>query len=526
MPLKSNSKSFPAPIRERFNPKLIPALYNNFRNPLEALLELVDNAVDDRIVGQPLVIEITYRRGIFTITNTGGHGMGLSGLEEFLDWGGSSKRGKLGRYGQGGKAALGYLGRSWEIWCKREGEREASRIVEEDWHDRRMGLKSYTPERFETDKTQGIVSLRIWNMNRKLNCHQLAGKLGDLYKPFVITRQVVFRINGHEIRPTPIPIAAHSVVPIFLPVMSTFGCPLGCAEVPTVRSRCCPRCGVAFVITGWAGMLEPNTGIRGGLRCFSFGRMITAHDYFGHPDALQRHAMSLLYGEVLFDFVPMILNKTDYQREGIAWTAAHDAIHLRIEPLVKLILSREAVDDVPTVELEQAEQASRLIQRALRSVGAAPQARLVWPSDQAPTKVIKPPQSLKLAAKGKGRSPADQVSPLPRSPGGGELQIELKSLEPTLRAALVDRGHHKVMVINRNFPAYKLAGGSLAYLLETACLEWVKREGTRGESAIELIDRAVRLLGESSSIALTRRRRSAAMTKLHLTGSPEGILER
>ncbi|MBI4470912.1 MAG: ATP-binding protein, partial [Acidobacteria bacterium] len=94
------------------------------------LLELADNAVDDRFAGEPLVVEIGQRRGVFTIVNTGGRGMGVSELEEFLDWGRSTKQGKLGRYGQGGKAALGYLGRSWEIRCKPRGEYGAYRIVE------------------------------------------------------------------------------------------------------------------------------------------------------------------------------------------------------------------------------------------------------------------------------------------------------------------------------------------------------------------------------------------------------------
>ncbi len=506
MSTRSGPRTHTLAIQERFNPRLIPALYNNFRSSLEALLELIDNAVDDRIDGQPLIVEINHRRGTLTVNNHGGMGMALRELEGFLEWGGSAKRGKLGRYGQGGKAAIGYLGRSWEIWCKREGEKEAFRIVDNDWHDRPWGLKSYTPERLETEESQGVVSLRIWNLHRKLNLNQLAVKLGELYKPWVITRRVIFRINGREITPANVPIAAHTAIPIFVPIRPAFDCPICGREAHMIRSSRCSQCGMVFVVTGWVGRLEPDATIRGGLRCFSYGRMIAAEEYFGHPDALERHSMSCLYGEVLFDFVPMILNKTGYQRESPAWRAVYDAISLQIAPVVNAIINGETRQEVPEFEMEAAEHASRLIRSAMRSIqaknptavydGRPSAASSHNPRSVAPTATVKPPGPVLI----------DAASTLGHTRSKGNLQIELNSLDPTRRAAVINRGYHHVLIINRDFPAYKLAGGGLAYLLETACLELVKLDGADEHTAAELIDRAALLLSESSSIALKRQK--------------------
>ena len=36
-------------VRERIDPRLTAALFSNYRTPLDALLELIDNAVDSRI---------------------------------------------------------------------------------------------------------------------------------------------------------------------------------------------------------------------------------------------------------------------------------------------------------------------------------------------------------------------------------------------------------------------------------------------------------------------------------------------
>ena len=105
-------------VRERIDPRLTAALFANYRTPVDALLELLDNAVDSRIPGRPLEVDLALRPGTISLTIVGGTGMGLRELErEYLRWGGSSKRAgeRIGRFGQGGKAAIGHLGARFDI---------------------------------------------------------------------------------------------------------------------------------------------------------------------------------------------------------------------------------------------------------------------------------------------------------------------------------------------------------------------------------------------------------------------------
>lgn len=53
-------------VRERIDPRLTGALFANYRTPVDAVLELVDNAVDSRIPGRPLELDLALRAGAIT----------------------------------------------------------------------------------------------------------------------------------------------------------------------------------------------------------------------------------------------------------------------------------------------------------------------------------------------------------------------------------------------------------------------------------------------------------------------------
>ena len=105
-------------VRERIDPRLTASLFANYRSASDALLELVDNAVDSRIPGAALHVDLAIRPGTIAMTAVGGAGMGPAELErDYLRWGASRKRAgdRIGRYGQGGKAAIGHLGNRFTI---------------------------------------------------------------------------------------------------------------------------------------------------------------------------------------------------------------------------------------------------------------------------------------------------------------------------------------------------------------------------------------------------------------------------
>lgn len=72
-------------VRERIDPRLTGALFANYRTPVDAILELVDNAIDSRVDGRPLEVDVAVRPGTLVMTVVGGTGMGPKELErEYL----------------------------------------------------------------------------------------------------------------------------------------------------------------------------------------------------------------------------------------------------------------------------------------------------------------------------------------------------------------------------------------------------------------------------------------------------------
>jgi hypothetical protein len=112
-------------VRERIDRQLTAALFANYRTPVDAVLELLDNAVDSRVPARPLDVDLTLRPGTLVLVVTGGQGMGPREIErQYLRWGGSCKKAgdSIGRYGQGGKAAVGHLGTRFEVVAGLPGE--------------------------------------------------------------------------------------------------------------------------------------------------------------------------------------------------------------------------------------------------------------------------------------------------------------------------------------------------------------------------------------------------------------------
>src|SRR4030042_2002779 len=130
-------------IRENFDPKLITALFKNFSNQYVALFELIDNAVDDRQQNEKLIVSIDYfpEDEKLTIKNFSGKGMSIDDLEKFFIWGFSDKKsGRIGRYGQGGKAALGYLAKSFSLKSHPKNSPLGFCVKVKDWENREIGF--------------------------------------------------------------------------------------------------------------------------------------------------------------------------------------------------------------------------------------------------------------------------------------------------------------------------------------------------------------------------------------------------
>src|SRR6202165_2118912 len=160
-------------VRERIDTAIPASLFANALSSADAVMELVDNAIDSRIKDSPLQVLLQVHPSSFVIETRGGEGMGPIELERnYLRWGGSPKRGRklLGQYGQGGKAAIGHLGASFTVEASRPGDGNAWRFADPDYRDRSK-LKTYelkvVNKRVPAD--QGYVRIRIDGLDKRLD---------------------------------------------------------------------------------------------------------------------------------------------------------------------------------------------------------------------------------------------------------------------------------------------------------------------------------------------------------------------
>lgn len=336
-------------VHERIDPRLTAALFANYRTPLDAILELVDNAVDSRVDGRPLDVDLAVRPGTIVLTVVGGTGMGARELErEYLRWGGSRKRAgeTIGRYGQGGKAAIGHLGERFEVVAGRAGETTAHAFADDAYRDRSR-LRSYElverPKPVAADL--GYVRIEVGAVDRKVDVRRLRARLAEVYRPLLEGGDLALRVDRAPV--------------------TTVAWPLADRHEISVRAG-------GRVIHGWWGLLPdpiPPSAPEAGIRLYHLGRLIGAPEWFGHPGPAQHPALNRLVGEVELPHVPVTMNKSDVDRGSEAWGEVEARLHRLLAPVVRR-LTREAESAPSPSALRTADQVRRILARALRLLEA------------------------------------------------------------------------------------------------------------------------------------------------------------
>ncbi len=473
-------------VRERIDPAITASLFANYRSSADAVMELVDNAIDSRIKGSPLEVLLMVHPSYLAIECRAGEGMGPVELERnYLRWGGSPKRGRklLGQYGQGGKAAIGHLGSAFTVEASRPGDVAAWKFVDPDYRDRSR-LKTYelkvVPKRVPAD--QGYVRIRIDGVDKRVDPRRLSARLADAYRPLLTHAALKISINGKRV----------DAAPIYFQEEHPF----------TVRVA-------GSTVRGWYGIAEPDG--RGvdyvpGLRCYKLGRLIVSGEFFGHPNAVQVSGMSRLVGEVDLALVPLTMNKSDFVRDGSEWLAVEQRMHALLAPIAK----RLAVDELappPASTLKTAEQVRRLLGQALKlaeredmflgSGAALPQAQKRSPVEHTPAGHTESPRS-------PARPPNDDEQ---KRRGFGLVVV--RPLDPTIRSQSVVEDDVTTIVINSRHPLFVKRSGDLWYQLETAAREVFKRlEGANIGDYERRVNEVVLL-----AFKLRSRRREAPPTK-------------
>lgn len=495
-------------VRERIDPRLTSALFANYRTPVDAVLELVDNAVDSRVDGRALEVDLAVRPGTVVLTAVGGSGMGPNELErEYLRWGASRKRAgdSIGRYGQGGKAAIGHLGTRFEILASRAGEAGAHGFADEEYRDRSR-LRTYElRERTKPVAAElGYVRIEVGGVDRKVDARRLRTRLGETYRPLLERGDVVLRLDRALVTPLTWTLDERHEVSV--------------------------RAG-GRVIHGWWGLLPdplPLSPPDAGIRLYHLGRLVGSPEWFGHPGPAQHPALNRLVGEIELPHVPVTMNKTDVDRGSEVWGSVEARLNRLLAPVVRR-LTRD-VEMAPSANaLRTADQVRRILARALRLLesgklfeselgvggggeGAGGQLTLDSPSHPAA------PEAEDAAADG-ARDDADptpatpQAPPAPRRGGSGPGsrsgvgEVVIRSLDPRLRSAMVVEDGVRRVVINSRYPLYEVRKGDLWYQLETALREVCV---TIPEATVPEFERKVNeLMLVSLSLAARRKRRPA-----------------
>jgi len=494
-------------VRERIDPRLTAALFANYRTPIDALLELVDNAVDSRVKDRPLDVDVAIRPGTISLTVVGGNGMGPRELErEYLRWGGSRKRAgeRIGRFGQGGKAAIGHLGARFAIVASPADDRIAYGFADEAYRDRTR-LRTY--ELHERPKPVahelGYVRIEIGEVDRKLDPKRVRSRLGDVYRPLLKSGDLVLRVNRAPVTSSEWPVEGR--------------------EEFTVRAG-------GKLVRGWYGLLTdpPPTAIEAGLRLYHLGRLVGAPEWFGHPGPAVHPALNRLIGEIELPHVAVTLNKSDIERGTPEWLAVEDRMHRLLAPTIRRLMREEAGSASPQA-LRTAEQVRRILARALRllesgqlfesdigtGVGSGDRAQLTLdgyadrPSDDAEPDVDGPENEQSEPKTGAPDPPIRSGGP-GRGGRAGIAEVVIRALDPRMRSAMVEEDGVKQVVINSRYPLYEVRKGDLWYQLETALREVCV---TIPEATVPEFERRVNELMVVSLGLADRGRRSRRRTK-------------
>lgn len=477
-------------VRERIAPEITASLFANYRSSADAVMELVDNAVDSRVQKSPLTVDITVQPQSLVVTAAGGEGMGIREIERnYLRWGGSPKQGRqlLGQYGQGGKAAIGHLGKRFTVEASRPGDQVAWRFTDDDYRDRSR-LKTYelTESAKRTPIEVGYVRVRIDGIDKRIDVRRLSQRLAETYRPLLEKKELELTLDRHPVRPSPLPVAERHAFAI---------------NVGGARLR------------GWVGLSDPENPAGGwvpGIRCYRLGRLIGDGEFFGHPGPATLPAMVRLIGEVDVPNVALTMNKTDFDRDGQAWTVVEARMHKLLAPWVRR-LARDLEAPPPSSAIRVAEQVRKLLSQALRLsdrqdlfAGFAPGRAASKPREgELPLEPRVPEAS---EQEPRTPPPAAPDTPLEARRRGFGI-IAVRPLDPRVRSMTVVEDGMRTVVINSRYPLFLERRGDVWYQLETAAREICK--AAEPSSVVEYEKRVNDIVLTALQLRARRRRRPA-----------------
>lgn len=475
--------------RESASRRIVSALCSSYTSITHAVCELVDNAVDAMGDQQCLIkIELDKPGNRIVVENIGGSGMGAAEIAVWLSWGEDANHtsADIGHYGQGGKAACGYLGDSLRLWTKLAGESEIWKFEDFNWRNRSDFVDFGIPEPIDRDLAptslkncpieMGCVRIEIEDVinGRQWRVDSLMRDLATVYDRLMRQGQLAILVNGILVKP------------VSLPLDDTIG------KVPIEVK-------VGDVtVKGWAGRLERSKlkdgNVKAGFRLFAKGRMMVESEAFGFNFAA-KGSLNQFISELEIDGLTPNLNKSGFvERDDQVYKDLGRAVLSQCASLIKQlreghdekILGREQKTaakvrtDLKEVfkALAESLDAETSTQKATQSEGNEGRKKPEPNGEKAERET-----SEKTGRQNQARTeaPDGAVGTLSRilrrlKNGKDCPEIEIVAGSPEVRSALVEEGGKVTIQVNKNFPGYVKVEGAASYVAETALIELLLRE--------------------------------------------------
>ncbi|MDD5038450.1 MAG: ATP-binding protein [Dehalococcoidales bacterium] len=491
-------------IREKLTRKILRSVMAQFSGLTEAILELVDNAFDefDGVHGGThLDVDIIITKDCITIENTGGKGMGQKELEGWLSWGEALKTNAIGEYGQGGKAAMGYLGSAWIVRTKRWDEPITWEVMDNKWDDLSVEQKTFEAVTVVGTEPSNIGYCRF--EIRKLKKHRqdtnrLKVILANVYRHYLEAGSADITVNYTKVKPLKLPLYDGFKIQEFH-----------------------RRTAIGFTLNGWVGRLKRDARVRGGIsivggmRLLRKGRLIRDGEYFGHHDFRYKASLGSLIGEVEMSRVPVLPNKTGFDTDSPEWMAAQNVMYSILKPHVEELLSQKEEETVTREErkrvslvrewmveaLKLLSKSSDLSSRLQEDKGRKP------PSSQSEQEASETPQNTETSLELKEpRTPPPEgaVGRLRRL--GNMPDWELRILQPHIRSDWGDKEGRRCLLINKMYWLFKKRSGDELYIAETAALELAREaeEKLTLEEYLGEVNKIMRAFGQIYAIHTER----------------------
>ena len=330
----------------------------------------------------------------------------------------------------------------------------------------------------------GVVQIDIRKLKRKINKKELSRILGKIYRPLIMFEKVELRSNG-------------MVVPQNFPL-----------EMPEEYGGKSLSNGKK--IAWWISNQERGSSLRGGIRCYVYGRLVIEREFFKQKGPTYKESLDRLIGELYIedDELPLLMNKSDVDRASPIWKEIEKVMYDKLDPYIRLLLKEKEKDIPSEKEKKVAKYAGDIWADFMKNLrkeqqeGALP--GLPFDVGQKPPK-RKQQNTDKAAAVSEQnrqkRAPYEPATPPPPEAIGKRKRTWSyhKPVPRPLHASIrFEHGRidgNKVLFINTRYPLYRLRKKQLSlYMWETLAMDYAIDEDLPSQTALDFTSEINQLL--------------------------------